>query len=155
RRIQPGCRPRTGADSRDHLPRTHRTCLAVHRWPVPGCRARRVHFPGAEGWCEARVRRVALITGGSSGIGEAVADVFAAEGFDVIITARRADRLRAVQSRLQRQFGSRVDVIVSDLSQRDAPAELCEHIAARGVVIDALVNNAGYGVPGSYVASEW
>ena len=101
------------------------------------------------------MKRVALITGGSSGIGEAFADVFAAEGFDVIITARRADRLRAVQSRLQRQFGSRVDVIVSDLSQRDAPAQLCEHIAARGVVIDALVNNAGYGVPGSYVASEW
>ena len=48
-----------------------------------------------------------------------------------------------------------VDVIVSDLSQRDASERLCAGIAARGLTIDALVNNAGYGVPGAYVASTW
>ena len=104
---------------------------------------------------ESRVSRVALITGGSSGIGEAFADVFAAEGFDLVLTARRDDRLRAVQARLQQQHGVRVEVIVADLSQRDAPARLCTEIAARGLTIDALVNNAGYGVPGSYTASTW
>jgi short-subunit dehydrogenase len=101
------------------------------------------------------VSRVALITGGSSGIGEAFADVFAAEGFGLVITARREDRLRAVQTRLQRQHGVRVEVIVADLAQRDAPARLCTEIAARGLAIDALVNNAGYSVPGSYLASAW
>jgi len=100
-------------------------------------------------------RRVALITGASSGIGEAFADVFAAEGYDVVITARREERLRAVQARLQTQYGVRVEVIVGDLERPDAPAQLCEALEARGLKIDALVNNAGYGVPGSFLSSSW
>jgi len=100
-------------------------------------------------------RRTALITGASSGIGEAFADVFAAEGFDLAIAARREDRLRAVAARLERLHGARVHVLVSDLSRPDAPARLCEALAAAGVHVDALVNNAGYGVPGSYLASPW
>ena len=100
-------------------------------------------------------RKTALITGASSGIGEAFADVFAAEGFDLVITARREDRLRAVAERLERRHGGRVHVIVSDFARRDAVERLCAEIAARGLQIDALVNNAGYGVPGSYSASPW
>lgn len=99
--------------------------------------------------------RTALITGASSGIGEAFAEVFAAEGFDLVITARREDRLRAVASRLEQRYGRHVDVIVADLGRSDACAWLCDQIAARGITIDALVNNAGYGVPGSYTASSW
>jgi len=101
------------------------------------------------------VKRLALITGGSSGIGEAFAEVFAAEGFDIVLTARREDRLRAVQSRLQQRYGSRVELIVEDLERPDAPARLCAELEARGLTIDALVNNAGYGVPGAYLASSW
>jgi short-subunit dehydrogenase len=97
----------------------------------------------------------ALITGASSGIGEAFADVFAAEGFDLVITARREDRLHAVADRLRRQHGGRVDVVATDLAQRDAPARLFEELSARAIVVDALVNNAGYGVPGAYLASPW
>jgi len=100
-------------------------------------------------------RRTALITGASSGIGEAFAEVFAAEGFDLVMTARREDRLRAVAARLEDRYGTRAHVIAADLSRPDAPATLCDEIAARGVVIDALVNNAGYGVPGTFMASEW
>jgi short-subunit dehydrogenase len=99
--------------------------------------------------------RTALITGASSGIGEAFADVFAAHGFDLVIAARREDRLRAVAARLQRQHGRTAHVIVCDLSDRVAAAKLCDEIAARGLTIDALVNNAGYGVSGLYVASPW
>lgn len=101
------------------------------------------------------MRRTALITGASSGIGEAFAEIFAAEGFDLVITARREDRLRAVAARLEQRYNRRVHVIVADLAERDAPAKLCEEIAARGLTIDALVNNAGYGIPGRYVASAW
>jgi short-subunit dehydrogenase len=101
------------------------------------------------------VKRVALITGGSSGIGEAFAEVFAAEGFAIVITARREERLRAVQSRLREQYGARVEVIVDDLEQPDAPARLCAELEVRGLKIDVLVNNAGYGVPGSYLSSSW
>ena len=102
-----------------------------------------------------RLNRVALVTGASSGIGEAFAEVFASEGFDLVLTARREERLRAVQARLQRQHGVKVEVISADLAQTDAPARLCAEIAARGLTIDALVNNAGYGVPGSFMASPW
>lgn len=99
--------------------------------------------------------RTALVTGASSGIGEAFAGVFAAAGWDLVITARREDRLRAVAERLERQHGHRVHVITADLALRDAPARLCEEIAARGIAVDALVNNAGYGVGGSYVKNTW
>ena len=101
------------------------------------------------------MKRIALVTGASAGIGEAFADVFAAEGFDLVITARREDRLRAVQSRLQQRYGSRVELIVADLERPDAPAQLCAELEARGLTIDVLVNNAGYGVPGSYLSSGW
>lgn len=99
--------------------------------------------------------RTVLITGASSGIGEAFADVFAAEGFNLVLTARREDRLRAVAERLTRTHGRIVHVIVADLAARGASARLCDEIAARGIVIDAVVNNAGYGVPGAYVKSPW
>ena len=99
--------------------------------------------------------RTVLITGSSSGIGAAFAEVFAREGFDLAITARREDRLRALAERLERQHGRRVHVFVSDLSRPEAAAELCDAIAARGLVIDGLVNNAGYGVTGNYVSQSW
>ena len=99
--------------------------------------------------------RTVLITGASSGIGEAFAEVFAAEGFHLVITARREERLRAVADRLRRQYASQVEVIAADLSAQDAPARLCDEIARRGLVVDVLVNNAGYGVPGTFTASAW
>jgi uncharacterized protein len=100
-------------------------------------------------------RRTALITGASAGIGEAFADVFAAEGFDLVVTARREDRLRALAARIEQQRGVRVEIVVEDLSDPAAPARLCAELEARGITIDALVNNAGYGVTGVYTSSEW
>ena len=99
--------------------------------------------------------RTALITGASSGIGEAFAEVFAAHGFDLVITARREDRLRAVAARLEERYGIRVLVFVADHARQDTAERLCAELAARGLTIDALVNNAGYGVPGTFVASPW
>jgi short-subunit dehydrogenase len=96
------------------------------------------------------------VTGASAGIGEAFADVFAAEGFDVVLVARREERLQTVAARLEATHpGLRAHVLVSDLSRRDAPMRLCAELDARGVTIDALVNNAGYGVSGVYTASPW
>ena len=99
--------------------------------------------------------RTVLITGASSGIGEALARVFAAEGWDLVITARREDRLRALAEQLTRQHGRTVHVVVSDLAVEGAVAKLCDEVAARAIIVDGLVNNAGYGVPGSYVNSTW
>lgn len=99
--------------------------------------------------------RTALITGASAGIGAAFAEVFAAAGFDVVLIARREDRLRALAARLQQQHQIRAEVIVSDLSDPQAPARIATELTARGVHVDALVNNAGYGVPGAYLRSSW
>ncbi len=113
------------------------------------------HRTGTEAPENPEHRRTVLITGASSGIGEAFAEVFAAEGFDLVITARREDRLRQVAARLEQQHHARVHVIVEDLSDPEAPARLCAEIAARGLTIDALVNNAGFGVTGVYTSSDW
>jgi len=100
-------------------------------------------------------RRTALITGASSGIGEAFADVFAAEGFNLAITARREDRLQGVAERLRRQHATSVEVLPADLAEHGAVASLCGEIARRGLNVDALVNCAGFGVPGTFVSSAW
>ena len=100
-------------------------------------------------------RKTALITGASSGIGEAFAEVFAANGFDLVITARRAVRLQALAERLTRERGARIHVIPSDLAMGGTAAALCTAIAHRGLTIDALVNSAGFGVPGKYAEARW
>lgn len=100
-------------------------------------------------------KRWVLITGASSGIGEACAEVFAREGFDLVLTARREAQLEALAARLRESRGARVEVIPGDLEDPAMPARLCAEAAARGAVIDALVNNAGYGIAGAFLASPW
>jgi short-subunit dehydrogenase len=99
--------------------------------------------------------RTALITGASSGIGEAFADVFAANGFDLVLTARREDRLRAVADRIRQTYGRQVHIVVADLARPGAVARLTMEVASQRINVDALVNNAGYGVPGAYMRSSW
>ena len=96
---------------------------------------------------------VALITGASSGIGAAIAREYARRGKPLVLTARRADRLQA----LALELGQSVPcvVIMADLAQRDAPRQLFAETKARGLFVDTLVNNAGYGVPGRYLSSTW
>jgi short-subunit dehydrogenase len=101
------------------------------------------------------VKRRALVTGASSGIGQAFAEVFAANGFDLVLTARREDRLRALAARLAAAHGTASHIIVADLEQRSAPEQICADLSRHGLAIDALVNNAGYGVPGAYMSSPW
>lgn len=102
-----------------------------------------------------RERRTALITGASAGIGAAFAEVFAANGFDLVLTARREDRLRAVAAALETGHRTRVDVRPADLAERNASARLINSLKTDGIVVDALVNNAGYGVPGAFVRNDW
>jgi short-subunit dehydrogenase len=101
------------------------------------------------------VRRTVLITGASSGIGEAFADEFARHGYDLVLTARREDRLVALAARLSEVYGVQARVVLADLGRPEERRRLVEEVAAHGLVIDALVNNAGYGVPGPYLAHAW
>ena len=89
------------------------------------------------------VRRTVLITGASAGIGAALARVFATQGWDLILTARREAPLQALAAELAGQ-GAAVTVIPGDLADPDAPRRLFEAVEARGLTVDALVNNAGF-----------
>ena len=103
----------------------------------------------------ANERLTALVTGASAGIGKAFADVFARYGFNLILTARREDRLREIAQDLAKRHGVQVETIAADLADPAAPARLIGEIKSRGLKVDALINNAGYAVPGRFVASKW
>ena len=100
-------------------------------------------------------RPTALITGASAGIGEAFAREFARNGYDLVLVARREERLRALAGDVDREFGVAARILASDLSRPEAPAEISATLKNDGVVVDALVNNAGYGVVGQFHESDW
>src|SRR6478736_18278 len=91
-----------------------------------------------------------LITGASSGIGAAFARKFAALGRNVFLIARSEDKLITICNELGRMSGSRAQYFALDLTQPDAPARLFEETKKRGLEIDMLVNNAGFGSMGYF-----
>lgn len=99
--------------------------------------------------------RTALITGASSGIGLAFAEEFARHGFSLVLTARRAERLDAIAADLTARYGVRAGTICADLSDPEAPAQIFGEIERAGLGIDALVNNAGYGISGHFQDAPW
>ncbi|MDJ0655436.1 MAG: SDR family oxidoreductase [Xanthomonadales bacterium] len=99
--------------------------------------------------------QTALVTGASSGIGAAIATRIAEEGINLILTARRADRLEQLASQLKNDLGVTVHCLAADLADPAAPQALMLEIEQQGLQVDWLVNNAGYGVGGSYVKSDW
>ncbi len=97
-------------------------------------------------------RPVALVTGASGGIGEALGRRLAADGHDLVLAARSADKLSVLADQLIADHGIAVDVIASDLSQPGAAAALVA--ALEGRAIDVLVNNAGVGLYGPFIESD-
>jgi short-subunit dehydrogenase len=95
--------------------------------------------------------RVTLITGASAGIGTELARVFASSGHRVALVARRADRLAALAAEIAAAGGAAPIVIPCDLEQPDAGDKIAAALAAEGVEIEYLVNNAGYGLFGNAV----
>ena len=94
--------------------------------------------------------KTALVTGASGGIGKSIAEQFAKDGVNLIITARKIDRLEAIAADWQARYGVVVTPIQSDLAQADGAQKLFDAIAGRGLRIDYLVNNAGVGVFGLF-----
>lgn len=92
--------------------------------------------------------RVTLITGASAGIGMELARIFAAKGHRVALTARRADRLNQLAGEITAAGGAQPIVIPCDLEQSDAGDTIESALAAAGVELEYLVNNAGFGVFG-------
>jgi short-subunit dehydrogenase len=91
----------------------------------------------------------ALVTGASSGIGAAFARILAERGMNLIITARRDDRLQTLAAELQKAHSVSVDVVAHDLGAPDGAVGLMEKVDALGKNVTVLVNNAGFGVYGN------
>jgi hypothetical protein len=95
-----------------------------------------------------------LITGASSGIGAELARRLAAEGSDLVLVARRTERLEALATDLRTRAPVTVHTIAADLSRPAAGYELLQEVQQRGVEVTSVVNNAGFGVWGELVATD-
>jgi len=100
-------------------------------------------------------RKLALVTGASSGIGAAFAELYAARGYDLALVARRADRLEALAQSLKDRRGVDAYAIPVDLARPDAEQSVFAALGSVGRSVDILVNNAGFGVPKTFVATPW
>src|SRR4051812_34613285 len=100
-------------------------------------------------------RRLALVTGASAGIGAAFARILASHGYDVALTARRADRLDRLAEEISLRYGVEALTVTADLAEPEAPDQILDFLTAHGRTVDALVNNAGYGLSGAYADTRW
>ncbi len=96
-------------------------------------------------------RRTALVTGASGGIGAELARLFARDGWDVVLVARSRDGLEKVGRELAASFGATYHVVPADLADPAAPQAVYDAVQALGLQVDALVNNAGFGLMGAFV----
>jgi short-subunit dehydrogenase len=94
--------------------------------------------------------KVAFITGASSGIGATFAKHLAAKGYDLVLVARRKDRLEKIADQLQREYGIQARVLPADLSLTSAVEQVCEEII-RLPELEIIVNNAGFGTQGKFL----
>lgn len=92
----------------------------------------------------------ALITGASSGIGKALCEEFAKDGYDLILAARNVEKMQAHAALLQSRYGIQVTVIGVDLENVSGAEQLHTEIKQKGITLSALVNNAGYGTFGEF-----
>jgi short-subunit dehydrogenase len=98
--------------------------------------------------------QTALVTGASMGIGVDLAECFARDGYDLILTARSEAALNDVATKLSAQYGVKAAAIALDLGTPGGGEKLAAEIAARGLYVNVLVNNAGYGIAGAFAGSD-
>jgi len=96
----------------------------------------------------------AVVTGASAGIGEAIAVELAEAGVNLVLTARRRERLDLLAERLRSQYSIQTQVIVADLSLAQAPQQIFDATEGAGLQVDVLVNNAGFGEYGEFLRSN-
>ena len=101
------------------------------------------------------MKKVALITGASTGIGKEFARIHAEKGGDLVIVARSREKLENLKKELETGFNNKVIVIAKDLSLPEAPKEIYDAVKAAGIEVEYLVNNAGFGGHGKFHEREW
>lgn len=95
-------------------------------------------------------RPLALITGATSGIGFALAKLFAQNGFDLALTGRNPEVLRRIREEWEKEYNVDIKCCAHDLSVSSTPEDLCAAIQAEMMTVDVLVNNAGFGLRGEF-----
>ena len=103
--------------------------------------------PSSSGW--------ALVTGASAGIGAEFCRQLAAKGYSMVLIARRADKLQALADELKATYNTNSFIITADLSDDGASQAIAGQLAAENIEVDYLVNNAGFGLPGSFHVPQW
>ncbi len=101
------------------------------------------------------MKSVALITGASSGIGAELARIHAARGGDLVLVARREDRLQNIKQELESEHGVQVLLVVEDLNNEAAPDRIYERVTSEGIALEYLINNAGFGGRGRFDQRNW
>lgn len=100
-------------------------------------------------------KRLCLITGASAGIGAEFARQYAARGWDVALTARRREPMETLAAELQRQHNAETLIIPADLGAADGVDTILRALTASAHAVTGLVNNAGYGLPGTFFNTSW
>lgn len=100
-------------------------------------------------------RKTALVTGASSGIGAELARIHAEHGGDLVVVARRRERLESLKTELEAAHGVTVHVLPKDLASSEAPQQIYDEVRARGLAVDYLMNNAGFGYRGFFHEQDW
>jgi short-subunit dehydrogenase len=100
------------------------------------------------------MRKTALITGASSGIGYELSKVFAKNRYNLVLVSRNIEKLEIISEEIRKKNDIKVKVISNDLCESSAPQELYDAVAAEGINIDVLVNNAGIGIHGKLIDSS-
>ncbi len=100
-------------------------------------------------------RPLILITGASAGIGAALAREYASHGWDLALTARRKDRLEDLAKEMKAKNGVDSLIITKDMHTKTAPKAIIKAVTDAGRHVDGLINNAGYGIPGTFNHPGW
>jgi len=101
------------------------------------------------------MKKTALITGASTGIGKELSKIHAENGGDLIIVARRKEKLEKLKAEIEKNNSVNVMTIAKDLSQPSAPEQVYKEVKTAGIEIDYLINNAGFGGHGKFHERDW
>lgn len=101
------------------------------------------------------MKNTALITGASSGIGRDLAHIHAENGGDLVVIARRKEKLEALKQELEQKHGIHVKIIAKDLASAEAAKEIYDELSQEKIAIDILINNAGFGGVGLFHERKW
>ena len=101
------------------------------------------------------MKKTVLITGAASGIGREFANIFAAEGYDMVIVGRNANKMDAMKADYEQKYAVGVSCIQADLSKDNEAQRVYDEVNAMGISVDVLINNAGVGDYGRFVDIDW